>query len=55
MKIKEMPGFGRRGHIVEDLDPNISYEDWMELGKLHLDDLVTVFVDTKLDSKRFGQ
>ena len=56
MKILEMPGFGSRGHIIQGMDPNISYKDWMELGKIHLNDLVTVF-DTSphtLSKKRYG-
>ena len=50
-----MPGFGSRGHIIQGMDPDISYDDWMELGKIHLDDLVTVFTDVKLSKKRYGE
>jgi hypothetical protein len=43
MKITKIPGLGRFGIFVDDVDlKNISSEEWMEIGKLHLQTLVTI-------------
>lgn len=54
MKISKIPGLGRFGVFIEDVDfENISNEEWLEIGKLHLNNLVTIFKNTNLSIKRF--
>lgn len=43
MKISKIPGLGRFGVFIDDLDFNtITDEEWMEVGQLHLKSLVTI-------------
>lgn len=43
MKITKIPGLGRFGVFIDDLDfNNVSDEEWMEIGRLHLESLVTI-------------
>ena len=43
MKISKIPGLGNYGIFIDDLDiANLSSEEWMEIGKLHLKNLVTI-------------
>jgi alpha-ketoglutarate-dependent taurine dioxygenase len=50
MKITKIPGLGRFGIFIDDLDFNhITDEEWMEVGKLHLESLVTIIRGNKLD------
>lgn len=50
MKVSKIPGLGRFGVFVDDVDfANITDDEWMEIGKLHLESLVTIIRDTKLD------
>jgi alpha-ketoglutarate-dependent taurine dioxygenase len=43
MKITKIPGLGRFGIFIDDLDlNNITDDEWMEVGKLHLENLVTI-------------
>ena len=56
MKISKIPGLGRFGVYIDDLDFNtITNEEWMELGKLHLETLVTIIRDVKVDPKTYEQ
>jgi len=49
MKITKIPGLGRFGVFVDDLDfNNISNEEWLEIGKLHLEKLVTIIRNTNI-------
>jgi len=49
MKISKIPGLGRFGIFIDDLDlKNIAHEEWMEIGKLHLDNLVTIIRNTNI-------
>jgi len=49
MKITKIPGLGRYGVFIDDLDfNNLSDEEWMEIGQLHLQSLVTIIRDVKL-------
>lgn len=53
MKISKIPGLGRFGIFIDDLDfENITDEEWMEVGKLHLDSLVTIIRKTNLDAEK---
>ena len=46
-KITKIPGFGDYGVYVDGVDlANITQDEWMEFGKLHLKTLVTIFRDT---------
>lgn len=43
MKVSKIPGLGRFGIIIDDVDFNtITDEEWMEIGQLHMQHLVTV-------------
>lgn len=43
MKVSKIPGLGRFGIFIDDVDLNsIEPEQWMEIGKMHLDSLVTI-------------
>ena len=49
MKISKIPGLGRFGIFIDDVDfTTITNEEWMEIGKLHLQNLVTIIRDCKL-------
>jgi alpha-ketoglutarate-dependent taurine dioxygenase len=50
MKITKIPGLGRFGVFIDDVDfNNLSNEEWLEIGQIHLDSLVTIIRDTKLN------
>lgn len=50
MKVSKIPGLGRFGIFIDDVDfKNITDEEWMEIGKLHLDSLVTIIRNTGLN------
>lgn len=50
MKVSKIPGCGRFGVFIDDVNfETMSDEEWMEIGKIHLDSLVTIIRDTKLD------
>jgi len=50
MKVSKIPGCGRFGVFVDDVDfNNLTDEEWIEIGKLHVKELVTIIRDTKLD------
>jgi alpha-ketoglutarate-dependent taurine dioxygenase len=49
MKVSKIPGLGRFGIFIDDVDFNtITDDEWMEIGKLHLQNLVTIIRDCKL-------
>lgn len=49
MKITKIPGLGRFGIYIDDVDfDHLSDDEWMEIGRLHLDSLVTIVKNTKL-------
>ena len=50
MKVSDIPGLGRFGKFIDDVDFfDISDDQWLEIGKIHLDSLVTIIRDTDLD------
>lgn len=56
MKVSKIPGLGRFGIYIDDVDlANISDEEWMEIGKLHLNSLVTIIRDTNLTANRYKE
>lgn len=49
MKVSKIPGLGRFGIYIDDIDFNtITNEEWMEVGQLHLQNLVTIMRGTNL-------
>lgn len=56
MKLTKIPGLGRFGVFVDDVDLNtISNEEWMELGQNHLQNLVTIIRNANIDYKRYAE
>lgn len=50
MKITKIPGLGRFGVFIDDLDfNNLSDEEWMQIGKIHLESLVTIIRNVNCD------
>jgi hypothetical protein len=50
MKISKIPGLGRFGIFIDDVDfEHLSKEEWLEIGQLHLNSLVTIIRNTKLN------
>lgn len=56
MKITKIPGLGRFGVYIDDVDFNsITDEEWMEIGKIHLQSLVTIIRNTNLTLERYDE
>jgi len=60
MKVSKIPGLGRFGIFIDDLDFNsMTDEEWMEIGQLHLKNLVTIIRNTNVTlpeyERRMGQ
>ena len=54
MKVTKLPGLGRFGAFIDDLDlKNISDEEWMELGRLHLEQKVTIIRNVNINPREF--
>lgn len=54
MKVSKIPGLGRFGIFIDDLDfKSLTDDDWQEIGKLHLQSLVTIIRNTDLDVHSF--
>ena len=50
MKITKIPGLGKFGVFIDDLNlNNITDEEWTEIGKIHLESLVTIIRGNTLD------
>jgi len=55
MKITKIPGLGRFGIYIDDVDlATISNEEWMEIGQLHLNSLVTIIRQANCSKDRFS-
>jgi alpha-ketoglutarate-dependent taurine dioxygenase len=49
MKVSKIPGLGRFGIFIDDLDfEHMSDDQWMEIGHLHLENFVTIIRDCNL-------
>lgn len=49
MKVSKIPGLGRFGIFIDDLDFNtLTDDEWMEIGQLHLKSLVTIIRNTNV-------
>ena len=54
MKVSKIPGLGRFGVFIDDLDlNNVSDDQWMEIGKLHLESLVTIIRNVKVEPRAY--
>jgi alpha-ketoglutarate-dependent taurine dioxygenase len=54
MKISKIAGFGSFGHYVDDVDfDHITAEEWLEIGKLNLEGLVTVLRNIKISKDQY--
>jgi alpha-ketoglutarate-dependent taurine dioxygenase len=54
LKVSEIPGLGSFGHYVDDVDfDNLSKEEWFEIGKLHLDGLVTILRNVNITRDQY--
>ena len=54
MKITKIPGLGRFGVFIDDVDLfNITDAEWNEIGQLHMKSLVTIIRNTNLDVKTY--
>ena len=55
MKVSKIPGLGRFGNFVDDLDlTKIGEDEWSEIGQLHLSGLVTILRNVKVTKEVFG-
>lgn len=53
MKVSKIPGLGRFGIFIDGVDfEHLSTEEWMEIGKLHLQNFVTIIRDCNLDWRK---
>ena len=51
MKISKIPGLGRFGVFIDDVDfDTITDDEWIELGQLHLSSLVTILRNVNLST-----
>jgi alpha-ketoglutarate-dependent taurine dioxygenase len=56
MKFLKIPGLGRFGHYVDNVDFNtISKEEWLEIGKLNLKGLVTVLRNVTISKDQYPE
>ena len=55
MKISKIPGLGRFGVFIDDVDfDHITDEEWMEIGRLHLTSLVTILRNVNLAPGKYS-
>jgi len=53
MKVSKIPGLGRFGIFIDNVDlQTISNDQWMEIGHLHMKNLVTIIRNTNLTKDR---
>lgn len=56
MKVSKIPGLGRFGIFIDDVDfQSITQDQWIEIGKLHLQSLVTIIRDTRLGPGKYKE
>jgi len=54
MKISKIPGLGRFGTYIDDINfDHITDEEWMEIGKIHLQSLVTIIRAPKISYETY--
>ena len=53
MKISKIPGLGRFGIFIDDVDlSTISDDEWMRIGQLHMENLVTIIRNSNCTKDR---
>ena len=56
MKVSKIPGLGRFGVYIDDVDFNtITDEEWLEIGKIHLESLVTILRNVNLSIDEYNR
>ena len=56
MKVSKIPGLGRFGIFIDDVNlETISEDQWLEIGHLHLNNLVTIIRNTNCDADRLAE
>ena len=56
MKVSKIPGLGRFGIIIDGLDlATVSADQWIEIGQLHLQNLVTIIRNANCTKDRFAE
>jgi alpha-ketoglutarate-dependent taurine dioxygenase len=56
MKITKIPGLGRFGIFIDDVDfEHITQDEWQEIGKLHLQNFVTIIRDCNLNWQKLPE
>ena len=56
MKVSKIPGLGNYGIYVDDVDfQNLDIEEWMEIGKLHMQNLVTIIRNHNCTKEQLGE
>lgn len=54
MKLTKIPGLGRFGVYIDDVDlQNITKDEWAEIGKIHLSSLVTIIRGNQLTPAKY--
>lgn len=54
MKVSKIPGLGDFGNYVDDVDFNqLTDEEWLEIGKLHINGLVTILRNVTMSKDQF--
>jgi len=54
MKISKIPGLGQFGVFVDDVDfDHITDEEWMEIGRLHVNSLVTILRNVNITPEKY--
>lgn len=54
MKVSKIPGCGSKGVFIDDVDfETMSKDQWMEIGKIHLNELVTIIRGANLDKHQY--
>lgn len=54
MKVSKIPGLGRFGVFIDDVDfDTITDEEWMEIGRIHTETLVTILRNVNLNIKDY--
>ena len=56
MKVSKIPGLGRFGIFIDDVDlMTISDEEWMEIGRLHMQNFVTIIRKSNCTKERYAE
>ena len=56
MKVTKIPGLGSYGIFIDEVDlMTISEEEWMEIGRLHMQNFVTIIRKSNCSKDRFGE